>query len=91
MSQNEIKENRWDMVTHHNEGLREFKFDDSQDVICVIDDATDILKLIVRGEVVHEFNYVEQFGGVGLTHENSKLEAYLNVISRTIQSGLIYS
>jgi len=91
MAQNDLNENRWEMITHHNEGLREFKFDDCPDVKCVIDDATDILKLIVRGEVVNEFNYVEQFGGIGLTHEDSKLEAYLNVISRTIQSGLIYS
>lgn len=87
---NEQNENRWEMVHHHSDNLIEVKFEDSTDVKCVIENATNDIKLIVKGEVVNKFNYLEKFGGVGVNTESSEFEAWLRLVSKTIQNQLIF-
>lgn len=86
----EQNENRWEMVHHQSDNLIEVKFEDSKDVKCVIENATNDIKLIVKGEVVNKFNYVEKFGGVGANPESSEFEAWLRLVSKTIQNHLIF-
>ncbi|MCK9445056.1 MAG: hypothetical protein M0Q14_11080 [Tissierellaceae bacterium] len=86
----EQNENRWEMIHHHSDNLIEVKFEDSKDVMCVIENATNDIKLIVKGEVVNKFNYVEKFGGVGANPESSEFEAWLRLVSKTIQNQLIF-
>ena len=86
----EQNENRWEMVHHQSDNLIEVKFEDSTDVKCVIENETNDIKLLVKGEVVNKFNYVEKFGGVGANPESSEFEAWLRLVSKTIQNHLIF-